>query len=107
MISAGRLDRRITLQRRDAAPADVNGSKRQTFAGYATVWAEKIDAGGREYFAAGQVQAELATQFRIRYRSDVQITDRISFEGLSYNITHIKELGRREGQLLFATAIRT
>lgn len=106
MRQPGKMDRRISLQHRSVANADANRSKAQTFAEYATVWAEKIDAGGREFFAGGQEQAEIATRFRIRFRDDVLITDRISFESLSYDVTHIQELGRSDGLMLFAAAIR-
>jgi SPP1 family predicted phage head-tail adaptor len=106
-MRAGRLDRRITLLRRAVAAPDANGSAVQSFTDYATVWAEKIDAGGREFFAGNQEQAELAVRFRIRYRSDVLATDRITLDGLNHDITHIQELGRREGLMLFATAVRT
>lgn len=102
----GSRNKLITLQHRSVAAADANGTKRQSFTDYATVWAEKIDAGGREFFNAGQEQAEIATRFKIRYRSDVLITDRISFEGLNYNVTHIQEIGRKVEQMLFATAPR-
>lgn len=105
-MRAGDLDRQVTLQHVTVAAADANGSKAQTFADYATVWAQKIDAGGREFFSAGQEQAEIDTRFKIRYRSDVLITDRLTVDGLTYEINHIQELGRREGQMLFASAIR-
>ena len=106
-MRAGDLDRSITLQHMVVAAPDANASRAQSFTDYATVRTAKIDAGGREYFAGQQVQAQLATRFKIRYRSDVLPTDRISFESQSYNISHIQELGRREGLMIFATAIIT
>lgn len=104
-MRAGELDRQIILQHVAIAAADMNGSKAQTFADYATVWAKKIDAGGREFFAGDQVQAELATRFKVRWRNDIVPTDRITYGSLSYNISHLQELGRREGLMIFATAI--
>jgi SPP1 family predicted phage head-tail adaptor len=102
------MDRRISLFHRSIAATDANGSAVQSFpTAYATVWAEKIDAGGREFFAGDQEQGELAVRFKVRYRSDVLVTDRITFDSLSYNLSHIQELGRREGLMLFATAIRS
>lgn len=106
-MDASKYDRRITLQRLTLAATDVNGSSSQSYTDYATVSAKKLDAGGREYVAAQQVQAQLATRFEIRYRTDVLPTDRIAFAGLSFNISHIQEIGRREALMLFATAIRS
>lgn len=104
-MRAGQLDRDITLKHRVTAAADVNGSKAQTFVTYVTVPAQKIDAGGREYFAGQQVQAEITTRFKIRFRDDVVPTDRIDFDGKSFNISHVQELGRREGLMIFASAV--
>lgn len=104
-MESGKLDRLITLQRRTVAATDANGSAAQTFAAYDEVWAAKIDAGGREYFAGQQVQAEIVTRFKIRWRDDVLPTDRITFDDKTFNISHIQELGRHEGLMLFATAV--
>jgi SPP1 family predicted phage head-tail adaptor len=104
-MDSSKYDRRITLQRLTLAAIDANGSSAQSYTDYATVSAKKIDAGGREYFAAQQVQAELATRFEIRYRTDVLPTDRISFAGKSFNISHMAEIGRKEALTIFATAV--
>lgn len=104
-MKGGALDRQITLLHRSVAAPDANGSAAQSFTSYAVVWTEKLDAGGREYFAGQQTQSELATRFKIRYRTDVLATDRLTFEGKSFNITHTQEVGRREGLILFATTV--
>ena len=43
-------------------------------------------------------------EWRIRYRSDLATGMRIDYEGSLYDIHHIKELGRREGLLILASA---
>lgn len=103
----GQADQRISLQHVTVADPDDNGSAVPTIgAAYATVWAKRIDAGGREYFQAEQKQAQLDTRFLIRYRADVVVTDRISYDGMSYDITHIERIGRKKELMLFASAVR-
>ena len=70
MINAGRLNERITLQQRTAG-ADALGQESTTWTDLDTVWAGVTSKRGREFFAAGAVQAEAAAVFRIRYRADV------------------------------------
>jgi SPP1 family predicted phage head-tail adaptor len=107
-MRAGRLDRRIELRHRTTTRTEASGQTVEAWpVEYATVWAEKFDLRGREYFAAQQVTAEVTTRFRIRHRGDVLMTDRIACEGLSYNINSIAEIGRREGLEILATAIRS
>lgn len=104
-MKAGNLDRRITLYHR-AMSQDAQGQQVETWpAAYATVWAEKLDVRGREYFAAQGVQGDLSTRFRIRWRSDVLVTDRLTLDGLEYGITQVSEIGRREGLEIFANAV--
>ena len=101
----GKLDRRATLQRRVLTPNTQN-EQVESWTDYATVWAEKLDLRGREFYAANQEQGEVTTKFRIRYRSDVLMTDRIVCDGLTYDITSIAEVGRRQVLELLADAHR-
>jgi len=103
-MRAGALDCRIDIQHRTLSAQNSTGEKVETFATYATVWAEKLDVRGREFFAAGGTQAELATRFRIRYRSDVLQTDRVVSDGRSYDISYIGRIGRKHGLEIFAAA---
>ena len=105
-MRAGRLDRRITFEAntptRSASGAEVDAWS--PLATDATVWAGKRDLSGSEFFAARQVNAKITTEWRIRYRSDLATGMRIDYEGSLYDIHHIKELGRREGLLILASA---
>ena len=102
-MQAGKMDRRITLLRRTLT-RNAQGEQVNTFTEYATVWAEKRDVTGREYFAAQQVIAENTARFFIRYRDDVALTDRISYAGRTYDLTHVAELGRQDGLEIIAFA---
>lgn len=75
-LNAGQLDRRITIQAR-AAGVDERGQPNGTWTTVATVWAMPMPKAGREYFAAGQMQAEGGMAWRIRYRTDITAAMRV------------------------------
>lgn len=102
-MRAGRLDRRVTLQLRTLVQ-DAQGQNVEAWSTLAEVWASKRDVTGREYFAAQATNAEGSAVFQIRYRSDVTVLNRLVCEGVTYNIRHVAELGRREGLQLACTA---
>lgn len=107
-MQAGRLDRRVALAHRTLGTQAADGSYPDSgFTTYATVWAEKLDQHGREFFAAAGTNAERTTRFRIRYRSDVLQTDRIVLDSLNYDIVQVSEIGRREGLEIFARSAPT
>lgn len=105
-MQAGKMDRRVTLRRRAVASADTNRSKAVTYVAYATVSAEKSDLSARELVQASTTEAEIASRFRIRYRSDVAATDRLTCEGRDYEvIAPPQEVGRREYQWLLTRVV--
>lgn len=95
-MRAGRLDRRVTLQADGGT--ETEGKHVYDWASFVTVWAEKIEAAGREAFLAGIDQVELAdVRFRIRWRDDVTPKTRLLLGAEVFDIVHVAELGRREG----------
>lgn len=102
-MRAGNLDRRITLQSLTLTQ-DSYGSTTETWADFATVWAEARPVLSRERFSAQHVAVEFDTVFRIRWLSGVLQTMRISYDGKYYDIQSIVELGRRAGLELQAKA---
>lgn len=102
-MQVGKMDRRITLLRRTLTRNDL-GEQVATYAEYATVWAEKRDVSGREYLASQQIVAENTVRFFIRYRDDVLLTDRIVCGDRTYDLTHVAEIGRRDGLEIVAFA---
>jgi len=105
-MQAGRLDRLVTLQHHQLGSQAADGSyPNATYVAYASVWARKREISARERFAAQQTQAELDTVFEIRFRTDVVATDRLVCDGRTYDIRPGREIGRREGLELLATAV--
>ena len=104
-MQAGKLDRQVVLKHRSLGSPDANGERAASFATYATVRAQKIDIVGREYFASRQVQSEVSTRFRIRYRSDVLVTDTLEEGGVTYNVHSVAEIGRKEATEILASVV--
>jgi len=101
-MNIGQLDRQVTLQRPTAAPANAFGGagQAQVFTDVATVAAGVKYAPGGE---AQQAQQQTATQrisFTIRYQPDVRPSWRLLYEGRTFQITDVAEIGRRRGTLL-------
>lgn len=76
-MQSGKLRYRVKLLRRTDTQLD-SGQVRHTY----TPFAENVPAGisdiaGREFFAAAQVQSEVTTKIRIRWRVDVDATCRV------------------------------
>lgn len=99
-MRVGPLHRRITIQRSTIVR---EGSSRVTkWDDLFTTWAGVTQQSGREYFASAAVQSSRQMVFRIRYRVGVTVVDRVRYNGLIYNISDVREVGRREGIELHA-----
>lgn len=64
-----------------------------------------MEMTGREFMAASQTIEDTNRVYRIRYRSDVAVTDRLIESGLEFEIHNIRELGRRAGLELQCRAL--
>lgn len=95
---AGDLDRRITIQQRSVAREAVYGGETVTWTTLATVWAQLWEsATDGEFIEGGTLAYARPTRLRIRYRSDVDPTMRVSLPtGRLLQITGTAELGRRQ-----------
>lgn len=98
-MRAGRLDRQITIQRKSLTQSD-SGEEQTAWADVATVWAEKVENRGPERFTTQQIVGHAIKTFRFRWSTTVdEITTehRVLFDGRAYDITDVREIGRREG----------
>lgn len=107
MIESAKLDRKITLERFMSTQDPDSGADVQNWATLATVWASKRDVSDSERVAAAEVQADITTRFQIRWDSswaDLNPLDRLVYDGRTYDISAVKEIGRREGMEITAAA---
>lgn len=105
-MRAGKLDRRITLERFTATRDEFNEPV-ETWGTLATVSASYEPLSDGEKFRASETAAEASARFAIRYSTtvaDLNPKDRLTFEGDPWEIVRVKEIGRREGLEITATA---
>lgn len=103
-MRAGSMDRRVTLQSRTNSKSVTTGAVSEVFTDLATVWAERKDLSGREFIAARQVNADVTTRFRIRWRAGITELNRIVDGAAVFDIVNVAEVGRRKGLEILATA---
>lgn len=103
-MRAGRLDRRLILQRKTLIENDF-GEPTATWTTIATVWAEKREVRGAERYAASQSVAQIDIKYRIRYRRGLTPLDAfVDEDGRVFDIAAVLEIGRREGLEIHGTA---
>jgi SPP1 family predicted phage head-tail adaptor len=103
---AGPLDRRLTLRRAAVTTNSLN-EPIQNWSDLATVWASKADVSDGERVRAQAIGSSITTRFQVRHSSitaTLTPEDRVVCEGREYEITGIKEIGRRVGVEITATA---
>ncbi|BBE50898.1 Head-tail adaptor [Ferriphaselus amnicola] len=104
-VSAGRLDRRITLQQKTAARGALGGHQ-EVWSNLATVWAEVRDLSGREIFNAKAVGSAATRVATIRYRADVKADHRVLLaNGIKLRIEWLRRIERHETLELYCLEI--
>lgn len=83
------LDQQITIQQRASGVDNYGQPSGSWNAVYSSIWASAEPLTGREFFAAGQIQSEVSTRFRIRYRSDIVPTMRVVWRSQPYEIVAV------------------
>lgn len=105
-LAAGKLDRKIILQR-FTETRDSYNEPVKSWTTLATRSASYEPLSDGERFRAGETAANASARFVIRYGStvsDLNPKDRLTFEGVVHDIVRVKEVGRREGLEITANA---
>lgn len=98
-LSAGKMDRRINIER-FVATVDEYNEPVKAWSVLTTVAAAYEPLSDGERFRASETAATASARFVIRYSTTtatVDPKDRLTFEGVSYEIVNVKPIGRREG----------
>jgi SPP1 family predicted phage head-tail adaptor len=103
-MRAGRLDRRLTIQRWVASGQDAHGQETGTWEVERIVWAERRFIGGAERLTISQTVAGQTEIFRVRGNVDVTAADRVAMDGVAFDVQSVAELGRGAGLEITAVA---
>jgi len=90
-MRAGLLNKRVTVyQKVTGSPAvDSLGQPNTSWEELDTVWAAVEPLSGREFWAQQQVQSEITSRIRIRYRSDIIVGMKITYHSRTYIIKYM------------------
>lgn len=102
-MRAGKLDKEISVGRRTDV-VDEYGTPRPTWTPLATLRAEVLQQSAREFFANGAASTETLAVFKTRFVAGLTSSDQITYDGKTYDITEVKEIGRRRGLELHAVS---
>ena len=90
MTLAAKLRHRIDLQSRTASQDAATGETTFTWSNsVASEPAEVVPLSGREFIQSGATQAQVDTRMTIRWRSGIEPTMRVVFDGNNYQITAV------------------
>jgi len=89
-MQAGRLRRRVTIQRKTVT-RDSFGAETITWQEVATVWASVEPLRGREFLESRRAEAEVTTRITIRYRAGITPEMRVVHGDDAYNIVSVIE----------------
>lgn len=90
-MQAGKLNKRITLQKPVKTQSSVTGAVVNGWADLAEIWANVTDVSARDFVAAQAGQSEVTTRIIIRWRDDVTDKHRILYHGRVYDIQGVLE----------------
>ena len=99
-MRAGKLDRRVTVQKRDLTQSET-GEQLEGWIPLMTLWMGKRDVRATEKFTGTERVAEIDTVFKARFlplmRDLKPDTHRLVYRGRIHEIMGVTELGRTEG----------
>jgi len=98
MIRAGELRHRVTIQQKSVT-RNTFGEEIVTWQDVATVWAAIEPLRGREFFESQQVNAEVTTRIRIRYRPGITPTMRVVYGSRIFDIQAVINVEERNREL--------
>jgi SPP1 family predicted phage head-tail adaptor len=93
-LESGKLTDRITIQS-FSSTRDSFGQPVETWADLVSLWAWVKYTNGQEFISAGQ-QAETQASMRIRYRTDLTTSMRVSFNSKLFNIKAVLPSSERD-----------
>lgn len=100
-MRAGLLDRKISIVNVSTA-VDIYGQPTTTEVVIATPWANFLQQSAREWLRNGITATETKAVFRTRYIEGVTTNYVLEYDGERWDITEVREIGRRKGLDIYA-----
>lgn len=105
MIQAGKFDRIITIERATTI-VDEYGTPQRTWAEIFKVYAQMLQQSTSTAMLKGYGEdAQNLVAFRVRFIDGITLEDRVTYQGQSFDMKEIKEIGRREALELRVLAV--
>ncbi len=92
----GEMDRHVVVQKRTVVGQNDYGEEIYSWTDV-DVWARRRDLRGDERYAAQQTLSKITCKYHIRYRTDIDVKDRLVDDGQTYDIHAVLPIRRREG----------
>jgi len=97
-MNIGDLRHRITIQQ-PVESSNTFGEVEKTWQDIATVWASIEPLRGREYFDSQQINAEVTTRIRIRYRPGIKPKMRVVYGERIFDIQSVIDVEERHKEI--------
>jgi head-tail adaptor len=95
-LRAGAMDRVITIQG-VVVSIDAFGSTAETWSDLITTRAQLITSSAKEFIHDYGASSVTTSIFRTRYVPDITLANRVLYDGGTYLLKEIAEIGRRRG----------
>lgn len=105
-MEAGRLRERVTFRRQSNTKTSTGGLTRtwDDLPTDPTVWAEVVSLNGREAVIGTVLQGVSTFQITIRYRTDIQVSDQVKWNGRELNVHSAEDkAGTRQWTTIIAS----
>ncbi|SDD71982.1 phage head closure protein [Rhodospira trueperi] len=103
-MNIGRMDRRITVMVTSMIDDGYGGTIPGGTVALGTFWANVRQLSGREFIGAEAVQAERKAVFTVHWVDGLDTTATVEWDGATWNIREVREVGRREALELHCTS---
>ena len=98
-MRSGKLRNRIAFQSFTSTP-DSMGQSIETYSTYMTVWGSINQVRGKEVNESQQRSGEATILIRVRYNSSIDITDRMTNDGRTFEINSIDNVEEMNDELI-------
>lgn len=91
------MDRLLTIQRLTASAPDDAGVPIETWSDLVTLRAEKLKGDAADTVQQGIAVSDTRVRLQTWFYDGLTLDDRATYEGATYQIKYLSEIGRRRG----------